>query len=121
MANLSFFPTHPMNFTYPGPAYAIHLANLIVLRAEPILINNNKFLPPGTWEWVGILINSSYKGKCFSSAKYVLFRVKPYFSKNSYGTSAWISSKGLPRPIIFFVSINYLILRKKIFIISNIT
>lgn len=50
LANLSFFPTHPMNFTYPGPAYAIHLANLIVLRAEPILINNNKFLPPGTWE-----------------------------------------------------------------------
>ena len=54
--------------------------------------------PPAMYSTSKFLTMSSYIGACFSSARTALLSLRSYLSRNSVGTTAEMSRRGLPMP-----------------------
>ena len=54
--------------------------------------------PPAMYSTSNCLHMSSYMGACFSSARMASLSLTPYLSRNSWGTTAEMSTMGLPIP-----------------------
>ena len=54
--------------------------------------------PPAMYSTSNCLVMSSYMGACLSSARIASLSLTPYLSRNSWGTTAEMSSRGLPMP-----------------------